>query len=85
MTIGFGRWDYHGNNFGQCRERLPKLDMALSALIDDLEARGRLDDTTIVVWGEFGRTPNVNKDAGRDHWPQTTAPSWPAAASAPAR
>jgi hypothetical protein len=70
VTIGFGRWDYHNNNFGQCRERLPKLDRALSALIDDLEARGRLDDTTIIVWGEFGRTPQINKDGGRDHWPQ---------------
>jgi hypothetical protein len=70
VTIGFGRWDYHGNNFGQCRERLPKLDTALSALIDDLDARGILDDTTIVVWGEFGRTPQINRDAGRDHWPQ---------------
>jgi uncharacterized protein (DUF1501 family) len=44
--------------------------MALSALIDDLDARGILDDTTIVVWGEFGRTPQINRDAGRDHWPQ---------------
>lgn len=70
VTIGFGRWDYHDNNFGQCRERLPKLDMALSSLIDDLDARGRLDDTTIIVWGEFGRTPQVNGQAGRDHWPQ---------------
>ena len=69
VTLSFGRWDYHGNNFGQCRERLPKLDMALSALIDDLEARGMLDDVSIVVWGEFGRTPKINKDGGRDHWP----------------
>ena len=69
VTLAFGRWDYHSNNFGQCRERLPKLDMALSALIDDLEARGRLDDTTIIVWGEFGRTPKVNAQGGRDHWP----------------
>lgn len=71
VTIGFGRWDYHENNFAQCRERLPKLDMALSTLIDDLDARGRLDDTTIIVWGEFGRTPQVNGQGGRDHWPQT--------------
>ena len=70
VTIGFGRWDYHNNNFGQCRERLPKLDMGLSALMDDLEARGMQDDVTIIVWGEFGRTPQINKDGGRDHWPQ---------------
>jgi hypothetical protein len=69
VTLGFGRWDYHGNNFGQCRERLPKLDMALSALIEDLDARGMLDDTTVICWGEFGRTPQINKDGGRDHWP----------------
>jgi hypothetical protein len=70
VTINFGRWDYHGNNFGQCRERLPKLDMALSALLDDLHARGLEKDVTVIVWGEFGRTPQVNGDAGRDHWPQ---------------
>ncbi len=69
VTLGFGRWDYHGNNFGQCRERLPKLDMALSALIEDLYARGLEKDVTVICWGEFGRTPKVNKDAGRDHWP----------------
>ncbi|MFO0961050.1 MAG: DUF1501 domain-containing protein [Isosphaeraceae bacterium] len=69
VTLGFGRWDYHGNNFGQCRERLPKLDMALSALIEDLYARGMEKDVTVICWGEFGRTPTINKDAGRDHWP----------------
>jgi Protein of unknown function (DUF1501) len=69
VTIGFGRWDYHGNNFGQCRERLPKLDAALSALIDDLHARGLDKDVTVITWGEFGRTPKINKDGGRDHWP----------------
>lgn len=68
VTLSFGRWDYHTNNFGQCRERLPKLDMALSTLIEDLEARGLSKDVTVVVWGEFGRTPKINKDAGRDHW-----------------
>jgi hypothetical protein len=69
VTLSFGRWDYHGNNFGQCRERLPKLDMALSALIEDLHVRGLEKDVSVVVWGEFGRTPKVNKDGGRDHWP----------------
>jgi hypothetical protein len=70
VTINFGRWDYHGNNFGQCRERLPKLDMALSALLDDLWIRGLQNDVSVIVWGEFGRTPQVNRDGGRDHWPQ---------------
>ncbi|GIW87663.1 MAG: hypothetical protein KatS3mg108_1987 [Isosphaeraceae bacterium] len=71
VTIGFGRWDYHGNNFGQCRERLPKLDMGLATLIEDLDSRGMLDDVTVIAWGEFGRTPTINRDGGRDHWPQT--------------
>jgi hypothetical protein len=69
VTLSFGRWDYHNNNFGQCKERLPKLDMALSALLDDLYVRGLDKDVTVVVWGEFGRTPKINKDGGRDHWP----------------
>jgi hypothetical protein len=69
VTVGFGRWDYHNNNFGQCRERLPKLDMGLSALVEDLHQRGLDQDVSVVVWGEFGRTPQINKDAGRDHWP----------------
>jgi hypothetical protein len=72
VTIGFGRWDYHNNNFGQCRERLPKLDAALSSLIEDLHVRGLDKDVSVVVWGEFGRTPKVNKDAGRDHWPSVS-------------
>ena len=68
VTISFGRWDTHGNNFKDNAIRIPKLDMALSALIDDLYARGLENDVTVVVWGEFGRTPKINKDAGRDHW-----------------
>ncbi len=68
VTIGFGRWDYHSNNFGQCRKRLPKLDMALTALIEDLHARGLDKDVSVVVWGEFGRTPRINAQGGRDHW-----------------
>lgn len=73
VSLAMGRWDYHGNNFGQLRERLPKLDQAVSALIEDLADRGMLDDVSVVVWGEFGRTPRINKDAGRDHWPQVAA------------
>jgi hypothetical protein len=68
VTIGYGRWDYHGNNFGQCRERLPILDQGVSALIQDLHDRGLDQDVSVVVWGDFGRTPRVNKDGGRDHW-----------------
>jgi hypothetical protein len=69
VTISFGRWDTHGQNFKSCRERIPKLDMALSSLVEDLHARGLENDVSVVVWGEFGRTPKINKDAGRDHWP----------------
>jgi hypothetical protein len=68
VTLAFGRWDYHGNNFGQCKERLPKLDQALSALVQDIHDRGLDQDVSVVAWGEFGRTPKINKDAGRDHW-----------------
>jgi uncharacterized protein (DUF1501 family) len=49
--------------------RIPKLDMALSALVEDLHYRGLEKDVSVVVWGEFGRTPAINKRAGRDHWP----------------
>jgi hypothetical protein len=70
VTISFGRWDTHGQNFRSCRTRIPKLDMALSTLIEDLHLRGLDKDVSVVVWGEFGRTPKINKDAGRDHWPR---------------
>jgi hypothetical protein len=69
VTIGYGRWDYHGRNFAQCRERLPLLDTGVSALIQDLHDRGMDKDVSVIVWGEFGRTPKINKEAGRDHWP----------------
>ncbi len=69
VTISFGRWDTHGQNFKSCAERIPKLDKGLSALVQDLHAKGLDKDVAVVVWGEFGRTPQINKDAGRDHWP----------------
>jgi hypothetical protein len=63
-------WDTHVDNFGQHRDvLLPPLDRGLSALVEDLEGRGLLEDTLVVVLGEFGRTPRINKEAGRDHWP----------------
>jgi len=63
-------WDTHGNNFSMLRDRLlPPFDRGISALLLDLEQRGLLDDTLVVVGGEFGRTPRVNSGAGRDHWP----------------
>lgn len=71
VTLNFGRWDFHSNNFREARTtHLPWFDQGLSALIDDLHERGMLDDVAVVAWGEFGRTPKINKNAGRDHWPQ---------------
>ncbi|MBW3542818.1 MAG: DUF1501 domain-containing protein [Planctomycetes bacterium] len=63
-------WDMHNNNFGMCRILVPTLDQIVSALILDLEDRGLLDSTLVVVMGEMGRTPKVNGNSGRDHWPQ---------------
>jgi hypothetical protein len=72
VTVAFGRWDTHGDNFRSNAKRIPKLDMALTALIEDLHARGLEKDVAVVVWGEFGRTPRINKQAGRDHWPRVS-------------
>jgi hypothetical protein len=68
VTLSFGRWDSHGQNFALVRDHGGKLDQCLSALVEDLDIRGMLNDVTIVVWGEFGRTPRINNGAGRDHW-----------------
>ncbi len=74
VTVSFGRWDWHGQphgtNFDNARDHFPALDQALSALLDDLRERGLEQDTSVVVWGEFGRTPQINNRGGRDHWPQ---------------
>jgi hypothetical protein len=68
MTVCDG-WDTHAKNFPALQgELLPMLDQGVSALLEDLDQRGRLDETLVVVMGEFGRTPRINKDAGRDHW-----------------
>lgn len=68
MLKGDYNWDWHKDLFKVARGTLPLFDLGLSALIGDLEDRGLLDDILVVVWGEFGRTPRINKDAGRDHW-----------------
>jgi hypothetical protein len=73
ITLAYGRWDSHGQNFALVRDHGPKLDQGLSALVEDLDQRGLLNDVTVVVWGEFGRTPRINKDAGRDHWPRVNS------------
>lgn len=64
-------WDTHKDNFNQLKNRLvPPMERAYAALLDDLSERGLLDSTLVVWMGDFGRTPIINKDAGRDHWPQ---------------
>jgi len=72
VTLAFSRWDHHGHNFPQLREDIPLLDQGLTALLDDLYARGMDKDVSVIVWGEFGRTPAINKDGGRDHWPRVS-------------
>lgn len=72
VTVSFSFWDWHGSNFANARENLPALDQGVTALVEDLHARGLDKDVSVVVWGEFGRTPQINKDAGRDHWPRVS-------------
>lgn len=76
VTLAYGRWDWHGRpyntTFENSRHHMPMLDQALSALLDDLRERGLDRDTTVIVWGEFGRTPMINKNGGRDHWPNVS-------------
>jgi uncharacterized protein (DUF1501 family) len=63
-------WDSHESNFGRLKnDLLPPADQAYSALIEDLSARGLLESTLVITLAEFGRTPQINKSAGRDHWP----------------
>ncbi|MFO0967025.1 MAG: DUF1501 domain-containing protein [Gemmataceae bacterium] len=69
VTITDGGWDTHQNNFRSLADRLlPRLDRGYSALLQDLHQRGMLDNTLVVWFGDFGRTPKVNPSAGRDHW-----------------
>lgn len=70
MLQGDYNWDWHKDAFAEARGALPLFDLGLSALIRDLDERGLLDDIAVVVWGEFGRTPKINANAGRDHWPK---------------
>jgi len=68
ITLYEGGWDHHRDLFNSCKKRLPDVDTALSALVTDLQERGLLDSTLVVMLGEFGRTPKINPSAGRDHW-----------------
>ncbi|MFT5467657.1 MAG: hypothetical protein ACI8UO_002763 [Verrucomicrobiales bacterium] len=74
VTVNYSKWDWHGGKgneiFKREKEDFPVLDTAITALIDDLHDRGMDKDTTVLVWGEFGRTPKINSQVGRDHWPR---------------
>ncbi len=73
VSLNYSRWDWHGGdgmNFPRSREEFPILDRGLSALITDLHERGLDKDVSVVLWGEFGRTPKLNKLNSRDHWPR---------------
>jgi uncharacterized protein (DUF1501 family) len=76
VTLRIGTWDYHGtssgtgNIFTGLRTQLPLLDQSIHALVSDLHDRGLDKEVAVLVWGEFGRTPRVNKVEGRDHWPE---------------
>jgi uncharacterized protein (DUF1501 family) len=79
VTLNYSKWDWHGgknaegradnNIFGREAEDFPVFDQCVSALVEDLHARGLDRDCTIVIMGEFGRTPKVSAQVGRDHWP----------------
>ena len=70
VEVQLGGWDTHQNNFSRVTERCSILDQALSSLLEDLDKRGMLDETLVVLATEFGRTPNVNVNGGRDHYPK---------------
>ena len=70
VSLTYGGWDHHDNIKNAIGNQMPKFDQAFSALIRDLEARGMLDSTLVMVTTEFGRTPKINGTAGRDHWPR---------------
>lgn len=72
VTLSFGSWDRHGANFERLPIQLARFDQGITALVEDLHLRGLDQDVSVVAWGEFGRTPRINKDGGRDHWPQVS-------------
>src|SRR6266853_6017594 len=72
VTLAFSRWDHHGRNSDALRQDLPLLDQGVSALVEDIHQRGLDKDVSVIVWGEFGRTPTINKEGGRDHWPRVS-------------
>jgi hypothetical protein len=72
VMLNHAIWDWHGQNFQNAAKQFPVFDRALTALVEDLHERGLGNDVTVLAWGEFGRTPKINRNAGRDHWPQVS-------------
>ncbi len=74
VTLNYSKWDWHGGSyntiFNREKEDFPIFDQCVSALVEDLHLRGLADDCAVVIWGEFGRTPKISDQVGRDHWPQ---------------
>ncbi len=74
VTVNYSKWDWHGGSyntiFNREKEDFPPFDQGISALVEDLHARGMDKDTAVLVWGEFGRTPKISAQVGRDHWPR---------------
>jgi hypothetical protein len=68
VTLSIGGWDTHGQNFQSLKKQLPKVDQGVANMVQDLYDRGMDKDVVVVMWGEFGRTPKINNNAGRDHW-----------------
>src|SRR5262245_3316621 len=73
MLRGDYNWDWHKDLFPLARGTLPLFDLGMSALLEDLDERGLLEEVAVVTWGEFGRTPKINQNAGRDHWPKVAS------------
>ncbi len=77
VTLNYSKWDWHGGSyntiFNRELEDFPVFDQAVTALVEDLHERGLDKDTTVIIWGEFGRTPMISKQVGRDHWPRVSA------------
>ena len=76
VTVNYSKWDWHGGKgneiFKRENEDFPVFDKAITALVDDLHDRGMDKDTTVLVWGEFGRTPKISDKVGRNHWPRVS-------------
>ena len=74
VTVNYSKWDWHGGNnnsiFKREREDFPVFDQGITALVEDLHQRGLDKDVSVLVWGEFGRTPTISSQVGRDHWPR---------------